>query len=285
VTTGNLGQVVLAFEWDETGSKLFEQITTRLQGEQLGIFLGDEPLRGDDGIPIAPVIKSIITDKGIIEGLSAKEATELSKLLNAGRIPVPLKPIYEQTISPILGSQFINKSLLAGIIGLIMVMILLTAYYRLPGVLASAALFFYAIWTLAIFKAIPVTLTLAGIAGFVISAGMAVDANILIFARMQEELLLGRTLNAAVEAGFRRAWSAIRDSNISIFIACGILYWLGSSIIASAPVMGFAVTLILGAAVSMFSFVLVTRILLRAATSTRWGHKLSLYSAYLGKGK
>jgi preprotein translocase subunit SecD len=285
VTTDNLGRVLLVFEWDDTGSKLFEQITTRLMNKPLGIFLGNDPLLGEDGRPIAPTIRAVITNRGQIEGLSYKEATELSKLLNAGRIPVPLNLIREQTLSPILGSTFVSKSVTAGLIGLILVMVFLTAYYRLPGALGSVSLLFYAIWMLAIFKLIPVTLTLSGIAGFVISAGMAVDANVLIFSRMQEELLLGRTLNAAVEAGFRRAWSAIRDSNISVFIACGILYWLGSSIIASAPVVGFAVTMVIGAAISMFSFVLVTHVLMRLAASTRLGQRLSLFSAYLGKGK
>ena len=181
VSQDNFGQVVLAFEWDETGSQMFEDITTRLLKQQLGIFLGDESLRGDDGIPIAPVIQSVISDKGIIEGLSLAEALELSKLLNAGRIPVPLTPIYEQTVSPILGSDFIDMSLRAGLIGLILVLAFMMVYYRLPGALASATLMFYAFSVLAIFKLIPVTLTLAGIGGFVLSIGMALDANILIF--------------------------------------------------------------------------------------------------------
>jgi len=284
ITTNNYGQVTLAFEWNETGSKLFEQITKRLLDQQLGIFLGDEPLRGDDGIPIAPVIRSVITDRGIIEGLSPGEATELSKLLNAGRIPVPLTSIYEQTVSPILGSNFIGMSFRAGLIGLILVLVFMMVYYRLSGALASAALMFYAFSVLAIFKLVPVTLTLSGIGGFVLSIGMAVDANILIFERMKEELRLGRTLVAAIETGFRRAWPAIRDSNITTFIVCGILYWLGSSIIASAPVMGFAVTLAIGVAVSMFSAVVVTRTFLRIFVSTRLAQKALLFSMYSGRG-
>ena len=284
VSQDNFGQVVLAFEWNETGSQLFEEITTRLLNQQLGIFLGDEPLRGDDGIPIAPVIRSVISDKGIIEGLSLGEATELSKLLNAGRIPVPLTPIYEQTVSPILGSDFVDMSLRAGIIGLILILIFMMVYYRLPGALASAALLFYAFSVLAIFKAVPVTLTLAGIGGFVLSIGMAVDANILIFERMKEELRLGRTLGAAIESGFKRAWPAIRDSNITTFIVCAILYWLGSSIIASAPVMGFAATLAIGVAVSMFSAVIVTRTFLRILAGSRLAQKTSLFSGYSGRG-
>ena len=284
VSQDNFGQVVLAFEWNEIGSQMFEDITTRLLNQQLGIFLGDEPLRGDDGIPIAPVIQSVIIDKGIIEGLSLGEATELSKLLNAGRIPVPLTPIYEQTVSPILGSDFVDMSLRAGIIGLILILIFMMVYYRLPGALASAALLFYAFSVLAIFKAVPVTLTLAGIGGFVLSIGMAVDANILIFERMKEELRLGRTLGAAIESGFKRAWPAIRDSNITTFIVCAILYWLGSSIIASAPVMGFAATLAIGVAVSMFSAVIVTRTFLRILAGSRLAQKTSLFSGYSGRG-
>ncbi len=284
VSQDNFGQVVLAFEWNEIGSQMFEGITTRLLHQQLGIFLGDEPLRGDDGIPIAPVIQSVISDKGIIEGLSLGEATELSKLLNAGRIPVPLTPIYEQTVSPVLGSDFVDMSLRAGIIGLILILIFMMVYYRLPGALASAALLFYAFSVLAIFKVVPVTLTLAGIGGFILSVGMAVDANILIFERMKEELRLGRTLGAAIESGFKRAWPAIRDSNITTFIVCAILYWLGSSIIASAPVMGFAVTLAIGVAVSMFSAVIVTRTFLRILAGTRLAQKTSLFSRYSGRG-
>ncbi len=284
VSQDNFGQILLAFEWNEIGSQMFEDITTRLLHQQLGIFLGDEPLRGDDGIPIAPVIQSVISDRGIIEGLSLGEATELSKLLNAGRIPVPLTPIYEQTVSPILGSDFVDMSLKAGIIGLILILIFMIVYYRMPGALASAALLFYAFSVLAIFKAVPVTLTLAGIGGFVLSIGMAVDANILIFERMKEELRLGRTLGAAIESGFKRAWPAIRDSNITTFIVCAILYWLGSSIIASAPVMGFAVTLAIGVAVSMFSAVIVTRTFLRILAGTRIAQKISLFSGYSGRG-
>ena len=284
VDTDNLGRVLLVFEWNETGSKLFEQITKRLINKPLGIFLGNEPLLGEDGRPIAPIVRAVITERGQIEGLSFSEATELSRLLNAGRIPVPLTSIYEETISPILGADFISMSLKAGIIGLILVIVFMMVYYRLPGVLASAALIFYVSVVLAIFKLIPVTLTLAGIGGFVLSIGMAVDANVLIFERMKEELRLGRTLGAAIGAGFSRAWPAIRDSNVTTFIACGILYWLGSSIIASAPVMGFALTLVIGVAISMFTAITVTRILLRLVAGTRLGQKTSLFSVYSGKG-
>jgi len=283
VSQNDFGQVVLAFEWNEIGSQMFEEITQRLLNQPLGIFLGDEPLRGEDGRSIAPIIQSVISDRGIIEGLSLTEASELSRLLNAGRIPVPLTPIYEQTVSPILGSDFVDMSLMAGIIGLILVIIFMIVYYRFPGALASAALMFYVFCVLAIFKLVPVTLTLAGIGGFVLSIGMAVDANVLIFERLKEELRLGRTLGAAIESGFKRAWPAIRDSNITTFIVCAILYWLGSSIIASTPVMGFAITLAIGVAVSMFSAVVVTRTFLRIFGHTRLAQKTTLFSVYSGR--
>ncbi len=276
-------KLLLVFEWDEEGSQLSGEITARLIGKPLGIFLGDEPLLGDDGLPIAPIVRSQITERGNIDGLSLNEATELSQLLNAGRIPVPLIPIYEQSVSPILGAGFIDMSLKAGIIGIVIVMLFMIAYYRLPGVLASLALLFYGALVLAIFKLIPVTLTLAGLGGFILSIGMAVDANVLIFERMKEEFRTGRALGAAIETGFNRAWTAIRDSNVTTFIVCGILYWLGSSIVQSAPVMGFAVTLFIGVAVSMFTAIVVTRTLLRLFVGTNLGHKIELFSAYSGK--
>jgi preprotein translocase subunit SecD len=283
VDRDNLGRILLIFEWNDTGSKLFEEITTRLMNKPLGIFLGDEPLLGEDGRPIAPIVRAVITQRGQIEGLSFSEATELSQLLNAGRIPVPLTPIYEQTISPILGSNFVGMSVRAGLIGLILVTLFMMIYYRLPGVLASVALIFYVAVVLAIFKLLPVTLSLAGIGGFVLSIGMAVDANVLIFERMKEELRLRRTLGAAIEAGFSRAWPAIRDSNITTFIATGILYWLGSAVIASAPVMGFALTLTIGVAISMFTAVVVTRTFLRILAGTSLGQKTSLFTVYSGR--
>jgi preprotein translocase subunit SecD len=283
VTRDNMGRILLIFEWNEEGSTLSEQITGRLIGQPLAIFLSGESLLGEDEQPIAPIVQEKITTSGQIEGLSLNEATELSQLLNAGRIPVPLNPIYEQTVSPILGADFIDMSLKAGLIGIVLVMLFMIIYYRLPGVLASLALVFYGALVLAIFKLIPVTLTLAGIGGFVLSIGMAVDANVLIFERMKEEFATGRTLGAAIEAGFNRAWTAIRDSNVTTFIVCIILYWLGSSIVESAPVMGFALTLFIGVAVSMFTAIVVTRTLLRLFVGTTLAKKTSLFSAHQEK--
>jgi preprotein translocase subunit SecD len=283
VARNDLGKILLVFEWDEEGAQLSQQITSRLIGEPLAIFDGEDALRGDNGLPIAPTIKAVISDKGQIEGLSLDEATRLSNQLNFGRLPVPLSILYDQTVSPILGADFVDMSIKAGIIGIILVMLFMTIYYRLPGFLSSLALVFYGALVLAIFKLIPVTLTLAGIGGFILSIGMAVDANVLIFERMKEEFATGRTLGAAIDAGFSRAWTAIRDSNVTTFIVCAILYWLGSSIAESAPVMGFALTLFIGVAVSMFTAIVVTRALLKLFVGTPLAKKPALFSTHWEK--
>ncbi|MBA7470237.1 MAG: protein translocase subunit SecD [Dehalococcoidia bacterium] len=283
VSTGQFGEVLLVFEWDKEGQKLSEEITGRLIGEPLGIYLSGEPLLGDDGVPIAPIIRSVISESGQIEGLSLNEALELSQLLNAGRIPLPLIPIFDQTVSPILGADFIDMSVKAGIIGILLVLLFMIAYYRVSGVLASLALVFYGVVVLAVFKLFGVVLTLAGLGGFVLSIGMAVDANVLIFERMKEEIRTGRTLGAAIEAGFNRAWNAIRDSNITTFIVCIILFWVGNSIVGGAAVKGFAVTLGIGVAVSMFSAIVVTRTLLRMFVGGPLSKRTRLFSISVGK--
>ena len=283
VTTGQFGEVLLIFEWNSEGRKISEEVTGRLIGEPLGIFLSGEPLLGDDGEPIAPIVRSKISESGQIEGLSLNEAQELSRLLNAGRIPLPLTPIYDQTVSPILGADFIDMSVKAGIIGIILVMLFMIAYYRVSGLLSCLALVFYGVIVLAIFKLWPVTLTLAGLGGFILSIGMAVDANVLIFERMKEEIRTGRTLGAAIEAGFNRAWNAIRDSNITTIIVCVILIWVGNSIVGGAPVAGFAVTLLIGVLVSMFSAIVVTRTLLRLFVGGPLSKKTHLFSVWVGK--
>jgi preprotein translocase subunit SecD len=283
VSTGQFSEVLLIFEWNKEGSQLSGEITGNMIGEPLGIFLSGEPLLGDDGRPIAPIVRSKITDRGQITGLSLDEASELSLLLNAGRLPLPLTAIYDQTVSPILGASFIDMSVKAGIIGIILVMLFMIAYYRLSGVLASLALIFYGALILALFKLIPVTLTLAGLGGFIVSIGMAVDANVLIFERMKEELRTGRTLGAGIEAGFNRAWNAIRDSNITTIIVCAILFWVGNSIVAGAPVKGFAITLGIGILASMFTAIVVTRTLLRLFVGTSLAKKTSLFSVNVRK--
>jgi preprotein translocase subunit SecD len=277
------GEIRLVFEWTAEGAILSEEITTRLLHQPLGIFEGDQPLLGEDGEPIAPTIEDIITDTGHITGLSLNEAQELSSQLNAGRLPVPLEPIFEQTVSPVLGADFVDLSVKAGLIGIALVMLFMIAFYRLPGLVASLALIFYGALVLAIFKLIPVTLTLAGIGGFILSIGMAVDANVLIFERMKEELAAGRTPGAAIEAGFNRAWTAIRDSNVTTFIVTAILFWVGSSIIAGAAVKGFALTLFIGVAVSMFTAIVVTRTLLRLFVGTRLARRPELFNRRAGE--
>jgi|TARA_B100000315_G_scaffold168566_1_gene157088 preprotein translocase subunit SecD len=280
VARDQMGGIRLVFEWDGEGSQLSEQITSRLIGQRLGIFEGDTTLLGDDGRPIAPTVQAVIAERGEITGLSLQAATQLARQLNAGRLPVPLEIIRDQTVSPILGSDFVGKGVTAGLIGVAIVMLFMMSYYRIPGVLASLALIFYAVLNLVLFKLVPVTLTLAGLAGFIVSFGIAVDANVLIFERMKEELIVGRTLGGAIEAGFRRAWSAIWVSNVTTFIVCIILVWLGS--IFSAAVQGFGVTLFIGVAVSMFTAVLVTRTLLRLFVGTALARQLRLFSPHLG---
>jgi preprotein translocase subunit SecD len=283
VGPGEMGGVVLHFEWDEVGSILSEEITTRLMNQPLAIFDGDYALLDDEGIPIAPTIIGVISDEGVITNLSMNEANRLSRQLNFGRLPVPLTILYDQTVSPTLGEDFIDMSLKAGIIGIILVMLFMIIYYRLPGLLASLALVFYGALVLAIFKLIPVTLTLAGIGGFILSIGMAVDANVLIFERMKEEFARGRTLGAAIDAGFSRAWTAIRDSNVTTLIVCAILLWLGGAIVESAPVQGFALTLGIGVLVSMFTAIVVTRTLLKLFVGSPLSRRTALFSAHREK--
>jgi preprotein translocase subunit SecD len=271
-------QPYLYFQWDETGAQLSEQVTTRLQGKQLGIYEGDQPLLGEDGLPIAPVVNAVITDSGIIEGLSLKEALDLSSILNAGRLQVPLTILYDETVSPTLGRNFVELSVLAGGIGIALIFLLMSLYYKVPGLVSSMALLYYGVVLLAIFKLFGVTLTLAAIGGFVVSMGMAVDANVLIFERMKEELMTHRTLGASVEAGFSRAWSAIWDSNLTTIIAAGILIWVGNTVAGGQQVKGFAITLALGIGVSMFTAIVVTRTLLRMFIKTGIGKRPMLFS-------
>jgi len=274
------GGVKLVFRFDQEGAQLFQQITTRLKGKKIGIFEGGTALMDENGYPIAPVVNDVISQQGEITGLSVKEATMLSRQLNAGRLPVPLKVIRDQTISPILGSDFVTKSIIGGLIGVGAVMLFMILYYRIPGVLATLGLIFYVVLNMALFKLIPVTLTLAGIAGFIVSLGMAVDANVLIFERMKEELISGKRVGGAIEAGFGRAWTAIWDSNVTTLVACAVLYFLGKAF--STAVEGFAVTLFIGVMVSMFTAVLVTRTLLRLFIGTGAAQNPRLFSPHLG---
>ncbi|MDD5288861.1 MAG: protein translocase subunit SecD [Dehalococcoidales bacterium] len=283
------GEILLVFEWTTEGAQVSKEVTTRLLNKQLGIFEGAgdeaEPLVGDDGQAIAPVVNAVITDKGEITGLSLKEATDLSAQLNAGRLPVPLKLVGEVNVDPTLGADFIKLAVRAGIIGIAAVMVFMIAYYRIPGVVACLSLIYYGVITLALFKLWPVTLTLSGIGGFVLSIGMAVDANVLIFERMKEELKTGQTLGSAIEAGFNRAWTAIWDSNITTIIACVALYWVGSTVAFGGSVKGFALTLGIGVVISMLTAVLLSRLLLRPLNHTGLAKNTALFSPYSGRSK
>jgi preprotein translocase subunit SecD len=287
VAVDSYGKPLLIFEWDATGAQLSKQITTRLLGKPLAIYLGDEPLRGEDGHIIAPTVQAVIEDKGQIEGLSLADANELKDLLNAGRIPVPLGrwvneefepsvPLYERTVDATLGADSIQKSLRAAVIGIVLLLIFMLVYYRLPGLVACLSLGIYGAVLLAIFKLVPITLTLPGLAGFIVSLGMAVDANVLIFERTKEELRGGRSLAAAVEAGFNRAWTAIRDSNITTFIACIVLFWLGGTL-GAFTVRGFALILFIGVALSMFTAITITRTFLRLIIGSQVVTNLAAY--------
>ncbi len=257
----NTGEPEVGLEFNDEGKKLFAEITTRNVGKPVAIFL--------DGVPISiPNVKEPIKEgKAVITGrFNIKEAKELVQRLNAGALPVPIHLISQQTVGASLGKESVEKSLTAGLIGLLAVAVFMILYYRLPGLLSVIALAVYIVIVLTIFKILPVTLTLAGVAGFILSIGMAVDANVLIFERLKEELRAGREVSSAIEEGFKRAWTSIRDSNVSTLITCVILIWFGTSIIK-----GFAITLGIGILVSMFSAVVATRSFLRLFASTKAG--------------
>jgi preprotein translocase subunit SecD len=264
-----VGQPILNFGLNDEGAELMRLATSRLSNppQPLSFFLDGEPIRGDDGRIIAPLVQSSITDRGTITGLSFDDADTLSTLLRTGAFPVPLFVVQQEEVDATLGDDAVVHSVQAGLIAIFVVMAFMVLYYRLPGVLASAALFAYVAVTLAVFKLWPVTITSAGMAAFVLSVGMAVDANILIFERMKEELRLGRSLVGAIDAGFNRAWTSIRDSNVATLITCLILFWFGDQFGASL-VKGFALTLALGVLVSMFSAITVTRTFLLAMVGT-----------------
>ncbi|NLX42774.1 MAG: protein translocase subunit SecD, partial [Chloroflexi bacterium] len=214
----------IAFELNSEGAATFAEHTASHLNEVLAIVL-------DKKVISAPTIRSAIPDgKGIIEGnFTLEEAQSMVLQLRYGALPVPLAVLETRTVGPTLGADSVSRSIRAGIIGLSIVLLFMLIYYRLPGALADLALIIYALITLALYKLIPVTLTLPGIAGFLLSVGMAVDANILIFERMREELRNGRDVNRAVDAGFRRAWTSILDSNVSVWITCAILWFFGNS--------------------------------------------------------
>ena len=254
-----------------SGGQLFAKYTSEHVGEFFAITL-------DETVISAPQIQGPIPNGqgqitgGGLGGFPAKEANDLVTILKFGSLPFPIQELSSEQISATLGEQFLNQSLLAGFLGIALVITFMLVYYRLPGLVAAFALIYYTLVVLAIFRLVPVTLTLAGIAGFVLSVGMAVDANILIFERMKEELRIGKSLPAAVEAGFNRAWNSILDSNVSSLITATILYAFGSSVIR-----GFALVLIIGVLVSMFSAIVVTRSIMRVIVRQDWARKARLF--------
>ena len=263
---------VIEIEFNTEGKDIFADFTSAHVNDYLAIFY-------DGKLLTAPTIREKIGDgHAEVSGFgSLREATRIASFLNAGALPVPLKVIGKDIVEPSLGKQAISKVLTAGIIGLILVLAFMLIYYKLPGVLASVALGLYALFTIAVFKLFHVTLSLAGIAALIISIGMAVDANILIFERLKEELKGGKTLRAAIDAGFNRAFTAIFDSNMCTAITCAVLMWLGS-----AQVQSFAFTLLIGVAISMFTAITVTRTFLHLLVTQEWAQKPSLYGLTTG---
>ena len=245
----------VAFEWNSEGAILFEQITQRNLQKPLGIYLDGEPISW-------PTVQTVIKEKGVITGLNLEAARTLAIQLNSGSLDVPLTIVERRDIGATLGEDSLKKSLMAGIIGSAMVVLFMIAYYRFSGFVACLALVVFVVLNLAIFKLIPVVLTLPGIAGFIVSIGMGVDGNVLVAERLKEELRRGRTLGAAVEEGFRQSWSAILDANVTVVIACVVLLWLGNTF-GNFLVIGFAITLLIGTLLSMFTQVVVTRTFLR----------------------
>jgi len=276
VSSASIGQnqqsgLTVNFQLKDNGAKLFGDYTRDHVGEYFAIVL-------DGKIVSAPRINSSIPggqvqiEAGGVGGFPVQEANNLVTVLKFGSLPFPIVELSSEQISATLGERFLNQSLLAGAIGIGLVMLFMLIYYRLPGLVASFALLYYGIVVLAIFRLIPVTLTLAGIAGFVLSVGMAVDANILIFERTKEELRSGKSLVSAVEAGFNRAWNSIFDSNMSSIITAGILFYFGS-----ATIRGFALVLIIGVLVSMFTAVTLSRQMLRVLVHQPWARKARYY--------
>ncbi|MEA3272034.1 MAG: protein translocase subunit SecD [Patescibacteria group bacterium] len=249
----NTNEAQVGLEFDDEGQKLFADITERNVGKPVAIFL--------DGIPISiPTVQEAIRDgKAVITGtFTYEEAKVLVQRLNAGALPVNIDLISQQSVGASLGQDSLEKSLKAGLIGFLLVIIFMILYYRLPGLLASIALILYGTLILALFKLVPVTLTLSGIAGFILSVGLAVDANVLIFERTKEELKRGKLLSRAIKEGFKRAWPSIRDGNLTTLLSCVILFWFSESMVK-----GFALTLGIGILVSLFSAMVVTKAFLR----------------------
>ncbi len=263
----NTQMPMISLEFNSEGKDLFSEITTRNIGKPVAIFLDGEPIS-------TPTVQEAIKDgKAVINGkFTIPEAKLLAQRLNAGALPVPINMISQKTVGASLGSESVNQSVKAGILSLILICLFMILYYRLPGLVSSIALLFYAVVVVAVFKILNVTLTLSGIAGFVLSLGMAVDANILIFERLKEEIRWGKPFSMAIEEGFKRAWSSILDGHVATLISCGILIWFSTSMIK-----GFAITLAIGTIMSLFSAIVVTRIIIKALTKINSLNKNWLY--------
>ena len=274
------GIPIVNLEFDSEGTRIFGELTLDIvrkqetEGirDQIAIFLDDDEL-------VSPTVQTAITaGTAIIQGrdFTVERVRDLSLQLEAGRLPIPIELIQERDVDAILGADSLARSVVAGIVGLALVLLFMTMYYRLPGLVAATALVIYAMLVMAVFKILPVTLTLSGVAAVILSIGMAVDANILIFERMKDELRAGRTLLSSINIGFDRAWPAIRDGNISTLITCGILFWFADQLGASI-VQGFAVTLAIGVVVSMFTAITVSRTLLRFVGTTRLTRSMRIW--------
>ena len=274
------GIPIVNLEFDSEGTRIFGELTLDIvrkqetdgTRDQIAIFLDDDEL-------ISPTVQTAITaGTAIIQGadFTVERVRDLSLQLEAGRLPVPIVLIQERDVDAILGADSLAKSVVAGFVGLGLVLLFMTLYYRLPGLVAAMALIIYATLVMAVFKILPVTLTLSGVAAVILSIGMAVDANILIFERMKDELRAGRTLLSSINIGFDRAWPAIRDGNISTLITCGILFWFADQLGASI-VQGFAVTLAIGVVISMFTAITVSRTLLRFVGTTRLTRSMRIW--------
>ncbi len=264
LTRDQLGQPAVAIQFDEEGTKLFAELTNNNIGKQMGIFI--------DGTPISePVLRAKINNgASIIEGnFDLEEASNLTRNLKFGALPVQIELVATNSISPSMGKELLNSGLKAALWGFVLVMLFLIFFYRFSGVIASLALISYIILTLAIFKLFGFVFTAAGIAGFIISIGMAVDANVLIFERVKEELRRGSAIKEAIEIGFKRAWLSIRDGNLSSIITAIILFYM-----TTALVKGFSLTFGLGIIVSMFSAIILTRTFLLSMTGKSNKNKL-----------
>ncbi len=268
-------QWAVTINFDSKGADEWNKITTAAFNAGQGTPQNHVAIFLDNQVLTAPGVISASSNQTEITGnFTQQSAQQLASQISAGALPADIATVQANEVSATLGQDTVRKSLLAGLVGLIIVVLFMVGYYRFPGLLASLALLFYAAIVLALYKLIPVTVTLAGLAGFVLSVGMAVDANVLIFERTRDELRHGRSVGLAVEAGFRRAWPAIRDSNVSTMLACAVLYLLGSSVVK-----GFALTLFLGVAVSMFSAILITQSLFTVVLRWRTARRPTLYTS------